>query len=211
MAKTHQDEFGVMHPFFLAPVQIAFVLVNPDNEIEGFQKKINSVLSHKYRTKLYNHHKQVNVNLLQADKEGCPIKIVLGKRELEKKEITLINRCELKIKKGIELSKEKQLFLKEIREEIKKYQFFLFQQSKQFLKKNIFFVNDVCELTEKIKGLRGGLFCFFFCDIVVCEENIRSLIAGYSVRCIKQIKKRSGECIFCKQKTNIKAFLGRAY
>lgn len=62
------------------------------------------MLTHHYRCKLYNKNKQVNLNILQADKEGCPFKIILGNEEVKKEEITLVRRDNIERKITINLA-----------------------------------------------------------------------------------------------------------
>jgi len=79
-------------PFDIAPVQIAFILIGEGEGLINYYQEINSFFTPYYRCQLYNKNSRVNLNILQADKEGCPFKIILGKEELEKNEITLVRR-----------------------------------------------------------------------------------------------------------------------
>ncbi|KLL03708.1 MAG: prolyl-tRNA synthetase [Mycoplasmataceae bacterium CE_OT135] len=114
IASTHADNWGIILPFDVAPVQIAFILIREEKElINYYQEILNILVSAKFRCQLYNKNKQVNLNILQADKEGCPLKIILGMEELKKREITLIRRdnVEKKITINIESSEvEKKSF-----------------------------------------------------------------------------------------------------
>ncbi|CAI2192203.1 11616_t:CDS:2, partial [Funneliformis geosporum] len=84
--------FGLILPFEIAPVQIAFVLVKENKELINYYQAINSWLAPHYRCQLYHKSPRVNLNVLQADKEGCPLKIILGMEELKREEITLVRR-----------------------------------------------------------------------------------------------------------------------
>jgi len=113
-------------PFDVAPVQVAFILIGEKEELTNYYQEIASILtSAKFRCKVYNKNKQVNLNILQADKEGCPLKIILGTEELEKEEITLIRRDDIKRKitislKESEIEKKYVLAFEKYIEEIKK-------------------------------------------------------------------------------------------
>ncbi|CAI2184156.1 14351_t:CDS:1 [Funneliformis geosporum] len=86
LALTHTDNYGLILPFAVAPVQIAFILIGENQElINYYQEILNILVPARFRCRLYN-------NFSQADKEGCPLKIVLGAEELKKGEITLIRR-----------------------------------------------------------------------------------------------------------------------
>jgi prolyl-tRNA synthetase len=80
-------------PFDIAPVQIAFIIIEKSEELINYYQEIYEILSSVgYRCQLYNKSSRVNLNILQADKEGCPFKVILGKEELAKEEITLVRR-----------------------------------------------------------------------------------------------------------------------
>ncbi len=97
-------------PFDIAPVQIAFILVEQSEELINYYQEINNFLTRRYRCQLYNKSSRINLNILQADKEGCPFKIILGKEELKKNEITLVRRdnVERKITVGMEINEFEQ-------------------------------------------------------------------------------------------------------
>jgi prolyl-tRNA synthetase len=98
-------------PFDIAPVQIAFVLIEQSEELINYYQEIQEILSSAgYRCRLYNKNKRVNLNILQVDKEGCPFKIILGKEELSKGEITLVRRdnIERKITVNLEENNEEE-------------------------------------------------------------------------------------------------------
>lgn len=90
-------------PFDVAPVQIAFILINEKEELIKYYQEILESLSSVYRCQLYNKNKQINLNILQADKEGCPFKIIIGVNELKNNEITLIRRDNVERKITINL------------------------------------------------------------------------------------------------------------
>ena len=79
-------------PFDIAPVQVAFILIGENEGLINYYQQIYGLLKPIYRCQLYNKNKQVNLNILQADKEGCPLKIILGPEELEEGNITLKRR-----------------------------------------------------------------------------------------------------------------------
>lgn len=92
LALSHVDSLGLILPFDVAPVQIAFILFRKDEKvINYYQEILNILIAAKFRCRLYS-------SALQADKEGCPLKIILGPEELGKKEITLKRRDEIEKK-----------------------------------------------------------------------------------------------------------------
>ncbi|CAI2177481.1 407_t:CDS:2, partial [Funneliformis geosporum] len=102
---------------------IAFILFQETPELINYYQEIFSSLSPYYRCKLYNQGKK---NLLQADEEGCPFKILLGPEELEKREITLVRRDDIerripiKLAEATELEKKMLLIHEELTEKSNK-------------------------------------------------------------------------------------------
>ena len=91
-------------PFEIAPVQIAFILIGESPGLVNYYQKISDLLTPYYRCQLYNKNSRVNLNVLQADQEGCPFKIILGKEELRKEEITLVRRDDIERRIAISLA-----------------------------------------------------------------------------------------------------------
>ena len=88
-------------------------MIGKSEDLFNYYQKIYSLLTPYYRCQLYNESERINLNILQADKEGCPFKIILGKEELEKGEITLVRRdnVERKITVSLESSETEKSFL----------------------------------------------------------------------------------------------------
>jgi len=104
LVATHTDSWGLIFPFDIAPVQVAFILVKKSPELVKYYQEICDLLKY-FRCKIYDESSRVSLNILQADKEGCPLKIILGPEELKKGEITLIRRDNVEKKIVIDLTK----------------------------------------------------------------------------------------------------------
>ena len=188
IVKNHSDNLGLILPFDISPIQIAFIIIKKKKEIFDYYVNINSKISSFYRCCLYNKEKQNYFNIFQADKEGCPIKILIGEKELKGKFITLSRR---------NVKKKKEIFEENILKEL-------------IIEKNIFQEEVFFELLKKIK--KGGLFLIPFCNNINCEMEIKNKIKSYSIRCINENKyKEMKKCIFCEKNTNHSAYLGRSY
>jgi hypothetical protein len=155
---------------------------------------------------MYDKHPRTFANLNQADAEGCPLKILIGKEEVAKNTLTLVRRD--KISEKVVVEKEK------IVEEI--------NRQKEIFKKNV--IDKISEIhRDKVKELgsesdllysiKGGNFSLFiipFCNSLKCEISSKEKLSNYSFRCIKG--EASGElCVFCKDKAKVKVYVGRSY
>ncbi|CAJ0761602.1 17954_t:CDS:2 [Entrophospora sp. SA101] len=182
---------------------------HPNIELTNYYQGIYNLLSPVYRCQLYNKKLRVNLNILQADKEGCPLKIILGAEELKKEEITLIKRDDIKRKITIRLKAGR--ILKIITKEIDKFKKNIYQKSADFRDKHIFPVGDFSELHEKISKEAKGLFLIPFCNFPDCEKTIPQRLPAYSIRCLSLITKSKEKCIFCAAPAVNYAYLGRSY
>ena len=147
ITKTHQDKWGIVLPFEVSPIQFAFILINNDKKLIEHYKKIRSFLDSRYRCQLYCQSSQTSSNLTQSDKEGVPLKIIIGQEEVINNSLTLIRRGDLDKFKII--LKDKRSFLKIIKKEIELSKKALYQKNKLFLREKIFIIKKKDFFLEK--------------------------------------------------------------
>ncbi|CAG8448425.1 19227_t:CDS:2 [Racocetra fulgida] len=205
-------------PFEIAPVQIAFILIGESPELINYYQEIYGLLSRHYRCQLYNKNEQVNANVLQADQEGCPFKMIIGKQELEHQEITLVRRDNVERKITIELEENEQgqrigKIFGIINREAQELQKNLYQKSVAFRNKHIFSVANLAELEKKKKDGSKGLFLVPFCNNLDCELKIKEKVPSYSIRCIAGEERiiAPQKCLFCQSAAQNRVYLGRSY
>ena len=225
VAKSHKDKWGLILPFEITPIQIAFICTNKSQELLTYYQKIRDLLVPRYRCRLYDSHEQVSSNFFQADKEGCPVKIVLWEdKKSRKKEITFIRRDNIEgIRISInleenEIDKKKDEIIKIINKEAEEFKKVLYQKSVEFRDEHIFLIDNYPELEKKIKEGVIGLFLVSFCNKLDCEKGIKEKVPVYSIRCIKELsiseKKKtldSKKCLFCELPAENMVYLGRSY
>ena len=216
-------------------MQIAFILIGENEELVNYYREISDLLTPRYRCHLYNKSSQVNLNILQADKEGCPFKIILGTEELKNGKVTLVRRDNVERKIAINLGEENETekkcisvfekyveelskiednpeTKKELSKEKTEFQKNLCQKSVDFRDKHIFPVDSFFELEGKIKEGKKALFLIPFCNNLECEKSIKNRVVSYSIRCLLINNKTSqSECLFCLSPTLTYAYLGRSH
>lgn len=213
IAKTHYDNFGIILPFNLAPIKIAFIFIKKTKKTEDYFKEITSMIKNTYKWKVYDEKTQISQNLLQSDAEGCPIKIVIGNYEVDNKRITIIRRDQKKKSLDLEFNNtiKKKSFILELKKQIIEFEKDLFLKNKDFLKKNTHKIKKYTELLKKINEKKLGIFVISFCNKLKCEKLIKIKIPSYSIRCILEKKTKTKKCVFCNSPTDIRAYLGRSY
>jgi prolyl-tRNA synthetase len=194
-------------PFQIAPIQIAFIRYNDNEHLKSYESEIYNNLSSRFRCGFYNDSKQIGNNFTRADKEGCPIKIIIGLSELESNSLTVSLRIFPK-EKFIIRKDEILSFIEASQLKISNY---LYQNSLSIKNSHTFEVSSYEDLKGKIKKEKG-IFLVPFCDRSLCEINVRKLFPSFSFRCVLfSEKKASGKCIFCPHDSIGMAYLGRSY
>jgi len=137
--------------------------------------------------------------------KGVPIRIEIGPKDIEKKEVVLVRRDTGKK----ETIKEKNLD-KEIGKLLDDIQNSLFNKAKKFLDSSIVKVNNWDKFIKVIKDKKIA-YCQF-CGEVECEDWIKDKTGGATSRCIpfKQ-EKVTGKCIHCGKKSKYWIYFSKSY
>lgn len=204
---AHSDDLGLIFPFAIAPAQIAFIKYNDNEDLNLYEAEIYKKLSSRFRCRFYNDSKQIGINFAKADKEGCPIKIIIGFNELESNALTVALRIFPK-EKFIINKDEIFSFIEDSQLKISNH---LYQKNLTIKNSHTFKINNYEELTEKIR-IEKGIFLVPFCDRSICEINVRKLFPSFSFRCISLSEEiTNNKCIFCLYNSIGMAYLGRSY
>jgi len=160
-----------------------------------------------YRCKFYDENKQLSVNLASADKEGCPIKIIIGSREFESKNLTISLRFSPK-EKNVISNEEIFSFIVDSEKKISNY---LYEKSDFVKKSHVFKFDNYCDFIKEIE-YKKGLFLVPFCDRSSCENSVREKFPSFSFRCISFSEEiLNNKCIFCQFDSVGMAYFGRSY
>lgn len=204
---AHSDDFGLVFPFKIAPIQIAFIRRGDEQCLKDYETETYNKLSSLYRCKFYDENKQLSVNLASADKEGCPIKIIIGSREFESKNLTISLRFSPK-EKNVISNEEIFSFIVDSEKKISNY---LYEKSDFVKKSHVFKFDNYCDFIKEIE-YKKGLFLVPFCDRSSCENSVREKFPSFSFRCISFSEEiLNNKCIFCQFDSVGMAYFGRSY
>jgi len=203
MLALHSDDLGlVIHPDF-APIQIVIVPILKKNEdkdkIIEYSKKIKDVLEDEYRVFLdIRDDKTAGWKYYYWDLKGVPLRIDIGKREVEEQKVTVVRR-DTKEKISIDLQEIPNI----IRDLIDDIKIFLKKRAENILNE---YLTEVTSL-EDAQSLRCGI-------IPVCNNkehadllkekdiDIQGFIENYN---------KTGKCIVCGKDTTSWAIFGKTY
>ena len=136
--------------------------------------------------------------------KGIPIRIEIGPKDVEKKQVILVRRDSNK-KTPVKLNK----LAAEIERALEDMQKNLFQKAKKFLKENIVEVKTWNEFVKAIKNKK--MVYAPFCETEACEESIKDETTTTS-RCIPfNQKKVAAKCIKCGKPAKSMSYFAKSY
>jgi len=198
---THGDDFGLVLPPKVAPIQIVIlpVVKEDDNtEIIHFAEEIyKQISSIGIRAKLdvdFKHTLGYRIN--EWEIQGVPLRLEVGKKELDNNTVLAVRRDNFE-KTHLPV----QDILKVIPDFLSKIQNDLLEKSQKL--KNDLTIN-VSSYDDFKKAIDSGNFVrAFWCEDEKCEEAIKNETKA-SVRCLELDNLNSnelGQCIYCHKKT----------
>ncbi len=206
MFAVHSDEKGLILPPKIAPNQLVIIPI-------FFEKDKNKILEQakEIQKTLSNHHPILDdredyrpgFKFNEYELKGIPIRIELGSRDLEKKEVIVVRRDNLK-KQSIKISKLKT----EIPKILEEIQNSLYEKSK----KNYFDKNKKADsLTELNKLIKEkNIVEIPLCNKIKCEEELKFKTQGVKTLFITKSNPKKS-CIICNSPANYLVKVGKSY
>lgn len=165
----HGDDKGLVFPFKIAPVQIVIIPIGNEKKVLKKCREIEEKLKDVgLRVEVDDSDKTPGWKFNEWELKGVPIRMEVGPRELERKELTVYRRDTGKRK----IIKEKEL-LKYVEKTGEKITENLRKKADKFFKENIKTARNVKELEKELEN--GGIIRVNFCSIgregAGCEER----------------------------------------
>ncbi len=207
---VHGDNKGLRFPWKIAPVQIIIVPIGDDKSIITKAEELNELLWDKnISVEVDKSEKTFGEKLYHWEMKGVPLRIELGKKEIENKELTIFRR-DTNTKEKI---KEKDLinFIEKTSPEIDKN---LKKQAESLFKDKITDARTKKELKEVIEA--GKIARCGFCSMSLSGEKCAEIVekeVGGEVRGVKLEKEKQdfSKCIICGKKANEVTYVARQY
>ncbi len=212
---VHGDDKGLRFPFEVAPIQVVIVPIifkkDKDKVIE-YCKSIEERLKDKeYRVKMDLSDKSPGYKFNEWELKGVPVRLDIGPKDVENKEITLYRRDlgeKIKVKES-KLEEYLSNVGKEILDKLRK-------DSEHIIDDVIVSENDYDKMVEKIK--EGKIvrvpFCSMDFDGEKCSDRIHE-DTGAEVRGermdIKEKVEEGERCVVCGKKANHYVYVAKAY
>ncbi|MCK4730584.1 MAG: proline--tRNA ligase [Candidatus Aenigmarchaeota archaeon] len=205
----HSDDFGLILPFYLAPVQIVIVPIlkkGREKEILEYCEKIKEKLKG-YEVKIDNRDKGVGSKFYDWELKGVPVRFDIGGNETDKKEVCLFRRDkrEKSFIKLEEITENIKIIEKEIEENLKK------TASKNF-ETAMSETETTEELKEKVKeGFVKIPFCSRATDGENCAEKIKDICEIAGTLYPEENPPENKKCIVCGKEAKVWVYACRSY
>lgn len=193
---VHGDDRGLVLPPKIAPTKVAIIPIGNDENVINTTNMIESLLKENnisYYTD--NTDKTPGFKFAEAEVNGIPVRIEIGKRDLENNQITFVRR-DTSEKITINLNEN---ILDKLNELFNEIQNNLFENAKERMNSLTF---TACNLTEveNILNTHPGFIKAPWCGNLDCELKMKE-IKGCKSRCILENEEVHDEkCVVCGNK-----------
>ncbi len=215
---THADDHGFVLPPKLAQTPVLLVLIGNDKAKEALLEAARGFVTALQEVNVgvqieQDFHDTLGVRLHRAERLGFPIRIELGRKELEQGRVILVRRDTLE-KKSVEVSNLAQFVVAEL----ERMQEQMYQKAKAFLTSQTKSIASLVELHDGIE--QGGFFEANWCQKAACENAIKDQTKA-TIRCmpVKQTDQGFvtcqgvGPCLVCQESSqkNQRVLIARSY
>ena len=192
---VHGDDFGLVLPPKIAPTQVAIIKATTDEKTNEIAKEIQEKLNARNITSYIDESdKSFGYKLSEAEVNGIPVRIELGKRDIENEVITISRRDTLE-KKQIKISED---ICENIIELMNDIQNNLYQKAKQRRDQMTYHAETLKEI-EEIMNKQPGFIYAPWCGDMECEIKMKE-IKGLKSRCITE-NNNTKKCPVCGKKS----------
>lgn len=208
----HGDEKGLILPFDMAPVQVVIIPII-------FEKVKKELFRACEETRKLLGDFRVEVDAKEGvrpgekfyywEMKGIPIRVEIGPKDLEKKEVVLVSRVD-----GKKKSVKQEDVAKAVKEMSVEIGIALRKKAQEYFDSMISEAGSLEDL-KKIIEKKGGLVRIHFCSCETgekCADEIKAS-TGAEIRGTRpdEKEKPKGKCIICGKKTGCIAYAGKAY
>ena len=203
---VHADNYGLVLPPRVAPRQVVIIPIGKDDEVISKAKEMNDVLNNAgVISYIDNSDKSPGFKFAEAEVNGIPIRIELGKRDFDNNQITFVRRdTREKITESMDVDVVD--YVKDLLETIQNDMY------KKAIERrdNLTFEAKTLEDMEKILNTQPGFIHADWCGNEECENKIKE-IKGCKSRCITDDELLTGKCVCCGKEAKYHVIWGIQY
>lgn len=199
---VHSDDRGLVLPPKIAPFK---VMIIPIGDVSEKLEELKNLLSKDNITyKVDDSNKTPGFKFAEAEVKGYPIRIELGKRDLDQGFVTLVRRDTLE-----KINVAFDQVVSSVNELLVEIQKDMFERAKIRRDEMIHEASNYDELLD-IAASKPGFVKINWCGNQACEDKIKDDTAMKS-RCLIEDEKISGPCCVCGKKAVTRLYVGKQY
>ena len=200
---THGDDHGLVLPPRIAPFKTIIIPIGDDSEkLEELKQNLKE---NDITFKVDDRDKTPGFRFADAEVKGYPIRIELGKRDLENNIVTLVRRDTLE---KIQVTFEE--IIPKVKELLEMIQNDMLKRATIRRDSMIYEANNYDELRKIATTKDGGFTKINWCGNVECENKIKDDF-GIKSRCLIENEEVTGPCTVCGKEAKTRLYIGRQY
>lgn len=204
---VHSDDKGLVLPPRIAPLKVAIIPIGKDIEVENLTHEYNDILNaSKITSYVDDSDKSPGYKFAEAEVNGIPLRIEIGKRDLENKQITFVRRD---TSEKMTVSLEDLNIVEYTNNLLEKIQKDMYNRALERRNKLTFKATNLIEL-KNILDKQPGFIHADWCGNLDCELKIKE-IKGCKSRCIVDEELITGKCVCCGEKAKYHVIWGIQY
>lgn len=206
LVMVHGDDRGLVLPPNIAPTKVIIIPIGNTDEVNNAIDEITSDLKDtNISFKIDNSNKTPGFKFSEAEVKGYPIRLEVGKRDLENGVVTIVRRDTLeKIQVPVSEATIK------INELLINIQNDMYNKAKERRDKMVYNVYSYDEMKQTAKTKPGFMYANW-CGNESCELKIKDDI-GVKTRCIPFTNNEPDDkCICCGKDAKIKIYFAKQY
>ena len=200
---THGDNHGLVLPPNIAPTKIVFIPIGKEDEVLNTVKELANTLPEEITYQIDDSEKSPGFKFADAEVKGIPIRVEIGKRDLENNEITLVRRDTLE-KETISIP----AFKERVEKLLVEIQNNMYDRALK-RRDSMIYEAKTKEEFQDIAQNKPGFILIPWCGNTSCEDKIKEE-TGLKSRCIKE-EISDGVCTYCGEKAKYKIYFGKQY
>ena len=203
---VHGDDNGLVLPPKIAPKKVVIIPIGNSEEVIELSNKFNEELNNKdITTYIDNSDKSPGFKFAEAEVNGIPLRIEVGKRDLENGTITFVRRDT-----GEKFTKDKDIDIVDyVSKLLDTIQNDMLERATKRRDELTFEAHNLDDM-KKILDTQPGFIHADFCGDTACEEKVKE-IRGCKSRCIVDEELVDGKCVCCGKKAKYHVIWGIQY
>ncbi|MEM7820428.1 MAG: His/Gly/Thr/Pro-type tRNA ligase C-terminal domain-containing protein [Candidatus Aenigmatarchaeota archaeon] len=211
----HGDDFGLVLPFEIAPLQIVIVPIvfeKSSNDVDSYCRKLESILKKAgYRVKYDDSENTAGWKFNEWEMLGVPIRLEIGPKEVKTKKVTLVRR-DTKKKRSV----AEDDLLRAIEDSARELLVNISKKAEESLARSIHKAKTLAEVARILKTKRGfirALFCSVDKEGAACAVKLQEATDGGKVRGTLFGKEETavGRCIVCGKPAKAVVYIAKSY